>query len=153
MNILVVDDESIIRSGIERTIKKSYPDHRVLLAESPEEAVQLLKNEAIDLVLTDVLMPGMTGLQLMEISRKRHAHVRWVVISAHSEFTYAQEAVRLGARDYLLKPIGKNNLNDMIGEIGEEIAKENEWSREAHLLKANLRFFAGGGICPVGLRP
>jgi len=140
VNILVVDDESVIRSGIERTIKKNYPEHRVLLAESPEQAVQLLKNEAIDLVLTDVLMPGMTGLELMEISRKRHAHVRWVVISAHSEFSYAQEAVRLGARDYLLKPIGKNNLNDMIGEMGEEIAKENEWSREAHLLKANLRF-------------
>lgn len=140
MNILVVDDEDIIRSGIERTIRRSFPEYRVFLATNPEEAVHLLRSKAIDLVLTDVLMPGMTGLELMEISRKKHAHVKWVVISAHSEFAYAREAVRLGARDYLLKPIGKDSLIDMIGTLGDEIAKENEWSKEAHLLKSNLRF-------------
>ncbi|TFE22777.1 response regulator [Cohnella luojiensis] len=139
MNILVVDDESVIRSGIERTIRNQFPDHRVFLASNPEEAVYLLKNESIDLVLTDVLMPGMTGLELMEISRTRHAHVKWVVISAYSEFAYAQEAVRLGAKDYLLKPIGKDILIEMIRKLGEEISKENEWSKETHLLKGNLR--------------
>lgn len=140
MNILVVDDESVIRNGIERTIRNHFPEYCVFLAANPEEAVRLLKNESIDLVLTDVLMPGMTGLELMEISRKNHAHVKWVVISAYSEFSYAQEAVRLGAKDYLLKPIGKDILVDKIGKIGEEISKENEWSKETHLLKDNLRF-------------
>jgi two-component system response regulator YesN len=140
VNILVVDDESIIRRGIERTIRKHFPEHRVLLAENPEEAVQMLKNVPIDLVLTDIIMPGMTGLELMEISRKRHAHVKWVVISAHSEFSYAKEAVRLGAKDYLLKPIGKDTLIDMIGGLSDEIAQENEKTKEAQLLKRNLRF-------------
>jgi two-component system response regulator YesN len=140
MNILVVDDESIIRSGIERTIHRHFPEHRVVLAADPEEAVQLLKQEPIDLVLTDVLMPGMTGLELMEISRKIHTHVKWVVISAYSEFAYAKEAVRLGAKDYLLKPIGKETLIDMIRELGKEIEQENERNKEAQLLKRNLRF-------------
>ncbi|WP_239618059.1 response regulator [Cohnella mopanensis] len=140
MNILVVDDEEIIRSGIERTISRSFPEHRVYLAANPQEAVHLLRNKPINVVLTDVLMPGMTGLELMEVSRKKHAHVKWVVISAYSEFKYAQEAVRLGAKDYLLKPIGKDILIDMIGKLGGEIAKEHEWSKDAHLLKANLRF-------------
>jgi two-component system, response regulator YesN len=140
MNILVVDDESVIRSGIERTIRNHFPEYRVFLAANPEEAVRLLKHESIDLVLTDVLMPGMTGLEWMEISRNSHAHVKWVVISAYSEFSYAQEAVRLGAKDYLLKPIGKDILIDKIGKIGQEISKENEWSKETHLLKDNLRF-------------
>lgn len=140
MNILVVDDEEIIRSGIERTIGRNFPEHRVYLAANPQEAVQLLRKEPINLVLTDVLMPGMTGLELMEIYRKNHAHVKWVVISAYSEFKYAQEAVRLGAKDYLLKPIGKDILIAMIRKLGGEIAKENEWSKEAHLMKANLRF-------------
>jgi len=140
VNILVVDDEYVIRSGIERTIKRAFPEHRILKAANPEEALQLLKTEAIDLVLTDVLMPGMTGLELMEISRKSHAHVKWVVISAYSEFSYAKDAVRLGAKDYLLKPIGKDILIDMIRKLGDEIAQENEWNKDAHLLRVNLRF-------------
>lgn len=139
MNILVVDDESVIRSGIERTIRNQFPEHGVFLAGSPEGAVDLLKTETIDLVLTDVLMPGMTGLELMEISRKSHAHVKWVVISAYSEFAYAREAVRLGAKDYLLKPIGKDSLIQLIAKLGEEIAEENARNQETHLLKSNLR--------------
>lgn len=139
MNILVADDESIIRSGIERTIRHHFPEYRVLLAANPEQAARLLRREPVDLVLVDILMPGMTGLELMKISRKRHAHVQWVVISAYSEFAYAQEAVRLGARDYLLKPIGKDTLIRMIGTLGEEIARENERIRESELLKRNLR--------------
>jgi len=139
LNILVVDDESVIRSGIERTIRNQFPEHAVYLAASPEGAVDLLKNESIDLVLTDVLMPGMTGLELMEISRKSHAHVKWVVISAYSEFAYAQDAVRLGAKDYLLKPIGKDSLIQLIRKLGDEIAEENVRSKETYLLKTNLR--------------
>jgi two-component system, response regulator YesN len=140
MNILVVDDEKVIREGIDRTISKRFSDHRVLLASNPEEALQLLSTEPIDLVLTDVLMPGMTGLELMDISRKRHPYVKWVVISAYSEFAYAQQAVRLGAKNYLLKPIGKDILIEMISQIGSEIASENEISKDARLMRANLRF-------------
>jgi len=140
MNILVADDESVIRSGIERTIRHQYPEHRVILAADAEEAVRLLQAEPVDLVLADILMPGMTGLELMEISRKRYSHVQWVVISAYSEFAYAQEAVRLGARDYLLKPIGKETLVDLIGKMGEEITMENKRIKEDQLLKRNLRF-------------
>jgi two-component system response regulator YesN len=140
MNILVVDDEEVIRSGVERTIRKAFPQHRVVMADSPEAAVELLKSLPIDLVLTDVLMPGMTGLELIEISRGRHSHIKWIVISAYSEFAYAKEAVRLGAKDYLLKPIGKDTLIGKIKELELEIEKENERNKEAQLLSRNLRF-------------
>ncbi|MDO3410359.1 response regulator [Saccharibacillus sp. CPCC 101409] len=140
MNILVVDDEPIIRSGIQRTIERAFPQHRVVLAEGPEEAVQRLKNELIDLVLTDVLMPGMNGLELMEVSRTLHPEAKWVVISAYSEFEYAKKAVRLGARDYLLKPIGKDILVELVKKMSEEIAERNVRAKESELLKHNLRF-------------
>ena len=144
MNILVVDDELVIREGIERTIQRNFPQYRVFQAANPEEAVDLLTNVPITLVLTDVLMPGMTGLELMEISRKRHAHIKWVVISAYSEFAYAKEAIRLGAKDYLLKPIGKDILVSKIEELTEEISQENERTQETILLKRNLRFWREG---------
>lgn len=140
MNILIVDDENVIREGIRRTIRNRFPDLGVHLAASPEEAVTLLRSQRIDIVLTDILMPGMTGLELMNVSRSRHPHVKWAVISAHSEFAYAQEAVRLGAKDYLLKPIGKDLLTDLIRRLHEELQQETLLNKEAQLLKSNLRF-------------
>ncbi|GIQ65655.1 DNA-binding response regulator [Paenibacillus cisolokensis] len=140
MNILIVDDESVIREGIERTLKKHFPEHRIDLAAGPEEAVRLLRSKPVDLVLTDIRMPGMTGLELMNMSRGRHPDIKWVVMSAYSEFAYAQEAVRLGAKDYLLKPIGKEALVELIARVGEEIARESEWSRARSLLETNLKY-------------
>ncbi|MDU2241199.1 MAG: response regulator, partial [Paenibacillus sp.] len=100
MNILIADDERAIREGIKRTIKRISPEYAVDLAEGAEEAVKLMGEQRFDIVLTDILMPGMNGLEFMRISKRKFPYVKWVVISAHSEFAYAQEAVRLGARDY-----------------------------------------------------
>ncbi|NHW34671.1 response regulator [Paenibacillus aceris] len=140
MDILIVDDETVIREGIQRALQTRFPEHQVHLAANAEQAVSLLRSHRIQIVLTDILMPGMTGLELMNMSRSRHPHVKWVVISAYSEFSYAQEAVRLGAKDYLLKPIGKEVLSDMIRKLGEEIARETELIEEAELLKANRKY-------------
>ncbi|MCU6712097.1 response regulator [Paenibacillus sp. J5C_2022] len=138
MNILVVDDEEVIRTGIERTIRRYFPHYAIYMAADVEEAAELLQRWPMDLVLTDVLMPGMTGLELIELSLKRHSHIQWVVISAHSEFAYAQEAVRLGARDYLLKPIGRDILIGKISELAAEIEQAHERDKEAQLLSRNL---------------
>ncbi|OPH53393.1 DNA-binding response regulator [Paenibacillus ferrarius] len=140
MDILIVDDETVIREGIQRTLQNRFPEHNIHLAANAEQAIALLRSHRIQIVLTDILMPGMTGLEFMNMSRTRHPHVKWVVISAYSEFSYAQEAVRLGAKDYLLKPIGKEVLGDMIGKLSEEIARETELIEDAELLKANRKY-------------
>lgn len=140
MDILIVDDETVIREGIQRTLLNRFPEHQVHLAANAEQAIVLLRSHRIQIVLTDILMPGMTGLELMNMSRSRHPNVKWVVISAYSEFSYAQEAVRLGAKDYLLKPIGKEVLSEMIRKLGEEIAHETELNEESELLKANRKY-------------
>ncbi|MWV42254.1 response regulator [Paenibacillus sp. HJL G12] len=140
MNILIVDDENVIREGIKRTIRRAFPEHGVQLAESPDEAANILRSGNIDVVLTDILMPGMTGLEFMKLSRGSYPHVKWVIISAYSEFAYAKEAVRLGAKDYLLKPIGKDLLVTMIGQLSEEVEREAEQEQEAKMLRTNLKF-------------
>ncbi|MCI3924692.1 response regulator [Paenibacillus sp. TRM 82003] len=139
MNILVIDDETVIREGIERTLRNRFPEHAVYLASRPEEAVTLLRKHPIHIVLTDILMPEMSGLDLMKIARPRHPNVKWVVISAHSEFAYAQEAVRLGAKDYLIKPIGKDAIADMITKLSAEIEREAEVTEELELLRENRK--------------
>ncbi|CAH1192209.1 Regulator of RpoS [Paenibacillus auburnensis] len=144
MNILIADDERVIREGIKRTIENIYPEYQVYVAARAEDAVKVMEEQHIHIVLTDILMPGMNGLEFMKISKRRYPYVKWVVISAHSEFSYAQEAVRLGAKDYLLKPIGKNKLQEIINNLTEEIQKDSDISRQGERLRASLRFLREG---------
>ncbi|MEI2395648.1 MULTISPECIES: response regulator [Paenibacillus] len=144
MNILIADDERVIREGIKRTIGQISPEHQVFVAARAEEAVKIMEEQRIHIVLTDILMPGMNGLEFMKISKRRYPYVKWIVISAHSEFSYAQEAVRLGARDYLLKPIGKTKLTELIDSLTTEIQQDNNISRQGERLKASLRFLREG---------
>lgn len=140
VNILIADDEHVIREGVKRTLKKAFPAYGIHLAGSAEEAVGIMETRPIDIVLTDILMPGINGLEFMRMSRRKYEQVKWVVISAHSEFAYAQEAVRLGARDYLLKPIGKQRLAELIERLADETKAETELSREGEMLKTNLKY-------------
>ncbi|WP_410769998.1 response regulator [Fontibacillus sp. BL9] len=144
MNILIADDERAIREGVRRSIRRNWPDCGVYMAASTEEAIRLMAEQRIDIVLTDILMPGINGLEFMKMMKRKFPHVKWVVISAHSEFSYAQEAVRLGARDYLLKPIGKNRLYEVIHSLNQEIAHESEESKERARLIANLKYLREG---------
>jgi two-component system response regulator YesN len=144
MNLLIADDEPAIRSGISRAIEQLFPDYTVHVAATASEAAQLLGEQRIDIVLTDILMPGMSGLEFMRISKRKYPRVQWVVISAHSEFRYAQEAVRLGARDYLLKPVGRGRLEELIRELAEEVRQEDRRMKESERLKASQRFLREG---------
>ncbi|WP_440959996.1 response regulator transcription factor [Paenibacillus nitricinens] len=144
MNILIADDERVIREGIKRTIRSIYPDYCVHVAASTEEAVKIMEEQSIHMVLTDILMPGMNGLEFMRISKRRYPYVKWVVISAHSEFAYAQEAVRLGARDYLLKPIGKSKLLEIISNLSLEIEQDHKFIKEEDRLRSSLKYLREG---------
>lgn len=140
MNILIVDDESVIREGVQRTLEHSDAGYTVFVAATADEAAKIMDRHPIDIVLTDILMPGMNGLEFMKVSRGKYPQVRWIVISAHSEFAYAQQAVQLGARDYILKPIGKKNLLQLIGSLAEEIGKERALGKEEEFLRTSLKY-------------
>lgn len=130
MNILIADDEQMIRQGIGRTLSQAWPSSQIYAASSTEEAAMILSEHPVDIVLTDILMPGMDGLEFMRISKRKHPHLQWVVISAHSDFQYAQRAVRLGAKDYLLKPIGKKKLLECVESLADEAQAESVRMKE-----------------------
>ncbi|MCR8645172.1 response regulator [Paenibacillus sp. N1-5-1-14] len=140
MNILVVDDEKVIREGVKRTIQQAFTHMQVYTAGSAEEALDVFRNESIQLVFLDIMMPGVSGLELMSAMRKTHHAIKWVVISAYSDFKFAQEALRLGALDYILKPIGKEKLREVISTIEYELESVKAKASDTGILDHHLKY-------------
>lgn len=119
--ILVVDDEAIVCQGIKEFLEASdLSVSRVLTAWNGFEALDYLRMESVDLVLTDIQMDGMNGIELMESILAEKPDIPVVVISAHDEFEYAQKCIRLGARDYLIKPVHLSQLVQVVGRVLSE---------------------------------
>lgn len=140
MNILIIDDEKVIREGVKRTIQSSFHHMSILTAGSGEEALEVLNNQTMDIVILDIKMPGMSGLELLGQCRKANLRTKWIVLSAYSDFYFAQEALRHGAKDYILKPIGKPKLLKLIAELQAEIRQEQEQESSQDLLARNLNY-------------
>ncbi|WP_453990513.1 response regulator [Bacillus nitroreducens] len=104
--VLVVDDELIIRTGITKMVEQfSRKQMDVHCASNGMEALAMLEKLDIQLVLTDIRMPKMNGLDLCERIHIQYPHIQVVIISGHDDFNYAKQAMRYGVREYLLKPV------------------------------------------------
>ncbi|WMT42141.1 response regulator [Paenibacillus sp. D2_2] len=138
--ILVVDDEAIVCQGIKEYLELSdLSITQVLTASNGYEALDYLRIESIDLVLTDIQMDGMNGIELMESILSEKPDIPVVVISAHDEFEYAQQCIRLGARDYLIKPVQLSQLTEVVGaELSNRHKKYKRLLEESLKLKFSM---------------
>lgn len=105
--LIVVDDDGPFRASVSRVLRSSY---RILEAESAEEALALLEKETPDLVLSDVQMPGMGGLELLRLIRERDPTLAIVMMSGMSSIEVAVKSVQAGALDFLEKPFSPERL-------------------------------------------
>lgn len=106
MKLVIVENEIRIREGICKLILKMKKNYEVIgEADNGKEGLKLIQSLKPDIVITDIRMPVMDGLQMLEELSRRHIKVKAIVLSAYSEFTYAQKAITLGVSEYLLKPI------------------------------------------------
>ena len=101
--ILIVDDSQPMRTALCDLMMLSYPASSILLAESAEQALEMVASQAPDLVLMDIALPGMDGLTCLKEILCLHPHVRSVVISYHEEQPYHQKAIDAGADTYVVK--------------------------------------------------
>ncbi len=106
MNILLVEDDETICLGYQkRIIKMNIPQiTNVFKAFSAEEALIMLEKEPVDLLITDIHMYDMDGLELIQEVRKKKTEIICIIITAYDSFEYAQQAIRLNVEDFLLKP-------------------------------------------------
>ncbi len=117
-SLLVVDDEPSIRESIQRALEQS--GYAVATAGDANSAAAWLARSAVDLVLCDVRLPGMSGLDLLPRIRDRHPDARVVVITGHASIRSAVEAIRQGASDYLPKPFNADQVRHRVARVLEE---------------------------------
>ena len=129
MRIVVVEDEIRIREGICKLLAKMFPQHTVVgSAVNGQEGLEMILEEKPDLVITDVKMPIMDGLTMLSILFDKKIKYRAIVLSAYAEFSYAQQAIRWGVSEYLVKPLVVNDFVQSIknSELQlEESKKQN----------------------------
>ncbi|CAM3827020.1 response regulator [Cohnella lubricantis] len=126
--ILIVDDEHRTRQGIQRTLEAwSAGRYRIETAASGIEALEWLKTDSAQLIISDVRMPELGGLQLLEQLAARTPKPVFILISGYAEFEYAQQAIRLGVVEYLLKPLDKI---DLIRAVEKALEHEQERQRQ-----------------------
>ena len=124
IKLLIADDEINIRRGLKMGVDwAACGVAEVLTARDGEEALRICREQHVQLVLADVRMPGMTDLDF--VKQLNYAPLRIIIMSGYAEFTYAQQAVRLGAVDYLLKPVNIEQLSKLVSRLVSEIEAQN----------------------------
>jgi DNA-binding response OmpR family regulator len=111
-NILVVDDEVAIRYSVSKTLQRV--GYQVSTAESGEAALMLMQDQAFDVVLTDVRMPGLTGVDLLARIKERAPEAIVILMTAYASLATAVESLRLGAHDYLIKPVSNQDIRQSV---------------------------------------
>lgn len=130
IKVFLVEDETIIRQGIKNNIDwRSNGFELVGEAGDGEYAYPMILKSQPDILLTDVKMPFMDGLELSRLVKKALPRTKIIVISGYNELDYAKEAIKIGISDYLLKPVTSASLMDALKKVSDQIFEEQENSR------------------------
>ena len=122
LNLLIADDEDVIRNGIGKYIKL-HTDvfEQIILSENGQETIEDVLKYAPDIILLDVQMPIKTGIDVMKEIKQAGMSPIIIILSGYDDFKYAQQAMHLGARDYVLKPVRSSDILDMVLRFVDEI--------------------------------
>lgn len=135
-NILIVDDEQLIRQGLRARIEYLGIDvDEIFEAENGLMALRLQEEHPIDVVITDIRMPDMDGLELIQEMQKKNNQIKFVVLSGYSEFSYAETAIRLGVKAYLLKPVSNDDLKAAFDKAYKEMEQTASVRQEVQMKK------------------
>lgn len=122
--VLIVDDEMPALRFVQSIIERFATNFQVAgVATSGEQGFQLLEQQMFDLLITDIGMRGMNGIELAQAARAMQPNIRIVIISGYGKFEYAQGAIQAGVDDYLLKPVSISKMTAILENL------EKNWTR------------------------
>lgn len=125
-SILIVDDEKIERRGIKFLLKQIGVKLEIYEASNGKEALEFLQKNNVDILFTDIKMPFMDGIQLINEVKKKNIKNKIVIFSGYEEFEYAKFATKMGVLNYILKPVNPKEFEETILRIISDINKESE---------------------------
>ncbi len=143
-HILVVDDEGAIRYSISKTLQRV--GYQVSAAASGEEALEMLEEQNFDVVLTDIRMPGLTGVELLAKIKEKAPDSIVILMTGYASLGTAVESLRLGAHDYLIKP---SSSQDIRQSVARGLERAHNLQRRRVLLEAiqsNVKELTGGNL-------
>ena len=151
MKVMLVDDEPFIMQGLSVLIDWEALGYEIVkMASNGGEAYEYLKKENVDLVIADISMPVMSGLELLKRIREEDiSDAYFVILSGYNDFNYAQQAIRYSCMDYLLKPIDKSQLTDILKRAAKEreeklLEESRQGVRRGHLIDEALHALKDG---------
>lgn len=131
IKILLADDEQVERIALKKIIDQGLPDAQVIgQAANGREAIQLAEQLKPDLILMDIQMPGINGLDAIQQIKEEMPQTKYIIVSAYDMFEYARQGIRLGIQDYLLKPSRPSTIVDTVRKVVNEIEQERKLDEE-----------------------
>ena len=138
-HLLIVDDETAITDGLEEVLLSSGLNLiEVRKAYSARQALELFQKRLFDIVISDIRMPGMDGLKMIEEMQKYWPDVRAVFLTGFRDFEFVRQALRLGSMDYLLKPVEDERLIESIGKVIRSLDQDTERALASYRLRESV---------------
>lgn len=149
IKLLIVDDEPIERESMQMILQKAFPSLTIKQAKNGKAAVEITNIFHPDIILMDIMMPVMTGLEAIEQIQSQHPKMKFVMVTAYDMFEYARQALKLGVKDYLLKPSKAKEIVAAVGQVLDEHRKEKseettrqtkqeEWTKALALIETDV---------------
>lgn len=129
--VLIVEDEKLIRQGIKTMISRSgVPVEVIIECSNGEMALDVIREQKVDVMFTDIRMPKMDGIELVKQMQSCEHVPLTVAISGYDDFSYAVEMLRNGVREYILKPVEREKITEILKKLNDEIETEQEKRNE-----------------------
>ncbi len=134
--VMIVDDELLIRDSLKNTIDwKNIGITSVEVAENGQDALIKITEEAVDIIISDINMPIMGGIDLLKQVKKDYPNTRFIIISCHEDFNFAKEAIAIGVQAYILKPLDNKEVTSNLVKIVEDL------NNYKNITKSNVNLF------------
>lgn len=136
--LLLVDDEFLVREAISENIHWNELGYQLVsICENGKEAMEYIKEFQVDVVMTDICMPFVDGIELSRYIHENYPKISVIIFSGYDEFEYAKKAIKYGVSEYLLKPVTRDELSDILISLKEKIDKKREKESEFNKLSGS----------------
>ena len=124
IRMLLVDDDPSMLKLVRAIVERSFLDQvSVMVAEDPRVAREIIESGPLDIVITDLEMPGVSGLEIVHAAKRRNAYTQVLMLTGHSSVNSLLDAMELGATDYLLKPLDEDEFVTVLSETLNRLAR------------------------------